>query len=88
MRKYAYVTTVVSTKRTYVVAEEDLQQLNLSAKPDLSWALDSIVCEEADQWIQKEETIGEQIVEEHWLTEAQLAGLMNDAGRNRYNSDK
>jgi len=78
MTKYAYVTTVLTTRRTYVISEDELQQFNLLDKPDLSWATDSIVCKELDDFIYEEEFVDELILNEHWLNEAQVASLCND----------
>lgn len=80
--QYAYVTTVVTTKRTYVMSKDDLQRFNPNATPTLEWALDTIVCEEAGDFVVKDEYLTETIVDSHWLEEAQLAHIFNGKIKN------
>lgn len=80
--QYAYVTTVVTTKRTYVMSKDDLQKFNSNGTPTLAWALDTIVMEEAGDFVVKEEYLNETIVDSHWLDEPQLAYVFKKEVKN------
>lgn len=45
-KTYAVVSTVDVIKKTYIIPMEQLQALNPEVPVDVSWAADSVVCEE------------------------------------------
>lgn len=71
---YVVVTTVQTFRHRYVMHKDDLSKLNTDVEPTdkdlVDWALDTVTCEECQEFSQ--EWMGEQIMDTYECTEDEM----------------
>lgn len=84
MNDYVVVTTVSTFRHRYVMHKDDLCKLNTQILPSdqelLTWAMDTVTCEECDEFSQLH--LGEQIVDTVEMSEDEVLHLFD--GDNDY----
>lgn len=73
--RYVVVTTTSTHRMRYVVPMDDLQALNVEKTVQPEWALDSVTCEEVEEFSQK--WLGEQIVDYEVVEQDKLIELFD-----------
>ncbi len=74
-KKYVVVTAVASYRIRYAIPMDELQSLNPNHPVESAWALDSVTCEEVEEFSQQ--WLGEHIIDHEVVSEEQILQLFN-----------
>ena len=74
-KQYAVVTVVSQFRIRYAIPMDELQSLNPNMPVDSKWALDSVTCQEVEEFSQ--EHLGETIVDHVVLEESEILTLFD-----------
>ena len=75
-KQYAVVTVVGQFRHRYVIPMDELQALNPDVPVDPKWALDSVTCQDVEEFSQK--FLGEVIVDHTILEEDEILHLFDE----------
>jgi hypothetical protein len=74
-KKYVVVTVIGQFRIRYAIPMDELQALNPDMPVDPKWALDSVTCQEVEEFSQ--EHLGETIIDHAVLEEAEILKLFD-----------
>lgn len=74
-KQYVVVTVVGQFRSRYAIPMDDLQAFNPAVPVDPKWALDSVTCQEVEEFSQ--EHLGETIIDHAVLEEAEILKLFD-----------
>ena len=72
---YVVVTTVSTFRQRYCIPLDALQEMNPDEVVSLEWALDSVTCDEVEEFSQLH--LGEQIVDHGLISEDEMLALFD-----------